>query len=329
MPQPTASDVHVNRPLTNISVAYIQSADSFIARRAFPRVSVQFKSDLYYRYKRDSFFRDGMRKRAPGTESAGGGYEIDTATYSCDVWALHKNIDDQTRANTDAPLNNDRDATRWLTQQRLIRMEAEFANTALATSVWDTDVTGVSGTPSGAQVKQWNDAASTPIDDIKDYKTAVLQATGMMPNVLVLGHQVWDKLSVHPDLLDRVKYSGGVSNGSPAMVSKQAAAALFELDEILVSSAVENTATEGQSFSGSFIAGKKGLLMFRPSEPGLMVPAAGYTFEWDGLMGSQDGQRIKSFRVETLSSDRIEIETAFDQKVVASPMGVLFSSLVA
>ena len=77
MPQPTLSDVHVNRPLTNISVAYSQEAAGveFVADRAFPAIPVENKSDLYYTYKRGDFNRDEMQKRALSTESAGAGLQ--------------------------------------------------------------------------------------------------------------------------------------------------------------------------------------------------------------------------------------------------------------
>lgn len=41
MPNPTQADLHVNVPLTNVSVAYIQNASNFIASKIFPRASVQ------------------------------------------------------------------------------------------------------------------------------------------------------------------------------------------------------------------------------------------------------------------------------------------------
>ena len=60
MPQPTLQDVHVNRPLTNVSVAYLQEAAGveFVADKAFPAVPVENKSDLYYTYARADFNRD-------------------------------------------------------------------------------------------------------------------------------------------------------------------------------------------------------------------------------------------------------------------------------
>src|SRR5579885_1409156 len=80
MPQPTLGDVHVNRPLTNISVAYSQESAGveFIADRAFPAIPVEMKSDLYYTYKRADFNRDEMQQRALATESAGSGYGLDS-----------------------------------------------------------------------------------------------------------------------------------------------------------------------------------------------------------------------------------------------------------
>ncbi len=45
---PTQTDVHVNQPLTNISVAFMQSDAGFVARKVFPVVPVAKQSDRYY-----------------------------------------------------------------------------------------------------------------------------------------------------------------------------------------------------------------------------------------------------------------------------------------
>ena len=46
MPNPTASDVHVNRPLTNISIAYTQDASTFVADKVFPNIPVAKQSAI-------------------------------------------------------------------------------------------------------------------------------------------------------------------------------------------------------------------------------------------------------------------------------------------
>ena len=45
---PSRGDVHVNRPLTNMSVAFMQSAENFVASRVFSNINSGFQSDLYY-----------------------------------------------------------------------------------------------------------------------------------------------------------------------------------------------------------------------------------------------------------------------------------------
>jgi hypothetical protein len=90
MPQPTAGDVHVNAALTNISVAYIQSAEGFVADKVFPIVPVDQQSNFYYTYTQNDWFRDEAKPRAPGAESAGGGFSLSTATYSAVVEAWHE-----------------------------------------------------------------------------------------------------------------------------------------------------------------------------------------------------------------------------------------------
>ncbi|MFN9111239.1 MAG: hypothetical protein ACK5XN_14350, partial [Bacteroidota bacterium] len=74
---PTPGDVHVNAPLTNISIAFLQNAANFVATRVFPNIPVQKQSDRYYVYERGDFNRDEMQLRAPATASAGGGYTLD------------------------------------------------------------------------------------------------------------------------------------------------------------------------------------------------------------------------------------------------------------
>src|SRR3972149_8463155 len=141
MAQPHSGQVHIDRPHTNISVAYIQSQSNFIASRVFPVVPVDKKSDTYFTYTKNDWFRDEAQRRAPATESAGSGYGLSTAAYNCDVWAFHKDVDDQTRANSDSPLNPDRDATQFVTSRMLLRQEKQWAADFFVTGVWGTSTT--------------------------------------------------------------------------------------------------------------------------------------------------------------------------------------------
>lgn len=325
MPNPTPGDVHVYTPLTNISVAYIQKQENFIADKVFPVVPVQKQSDRYYTYDRADWFRVEAQERAPATESAGGGWRVDnTPTYFARIYAVHKDIDDPTRANADAPINMDRDATEWVTQQLLLRREKVFVNGYFKTGVWGTDLTGVAASPGAGQFLQWDQAGSTPMKDVQNQIITIAEKTGYKPNVLVLGPRVLAALKDHPDILDRIKYT------QRGMVTPDLLAGLFEVDRVLVPFATENTAAEGAAASYSLLYGKAALLVYAAPNPGLLQPSGGYIFAWTGLFGAGAyGNRIKRFRMEHLSADRVEGEMAYDCKLVAADLGVFFNQVVA
>lgn len=328
--QPTPGDVHVNAPLTNISVAFFQDANNFVASKVFPNIPVDKQSNVYYQYDRSFFNRSEMEARAVSSETAKIGYELlPPGTYNAKVYGIHIDIDDQTRANADGPINLDRDATQLLAAQAMLNKEKIFSSSFMATGKWSVDITGVASAPSGTQALQWSLANSTPIEDVRAGKQSVLQNTGMEPNTLVMGKQVYDKLIDHPDIVDRVKYSVATS-ANPSMANMNTLTQLFEVDRILVMKGIQNTAKEGQTQSNSFFGGKVALLAYVPPSPGLLTPSAGYTFSWTGYLGAQaDGQRVRRFRVEPNNSDRIELEQAFDMVKVSGDLGYFFTSIVA
>ncbi|MDX1744985.1 MAG: hypothetical protein R3324_03530, partial [Halobacteriales archaeon] len=251
--------------------------------------------------------------------SAGSGYALTTDSYFCDVFAVHKDVDDQVRANADAALNLERDATEFVTNHLLQKLEQDFVSTFFAASVWGTDKTG------GTDFTQFDDVSSTPIETTRAEITAIAKKTGYKPNTLVMGAEAWQEgWQDHPDVLDRIKYT---QTGS---VSEDLVARLLGVDRILVAWSVKNTGAEGETASYDFNWGKNMLLCYVPPRPGLNVPSAGYTFTWTGYPGAaSNGMRMKRFRMEHLAADRVEGEFSYDQKVVASELGTFFSGVVA
>ena len=329
--QPTLTDVHVNTPLTVLSVAYLQDPAFYVADQVFPVVPVLKASDRYYVYQRDDFYRDEAKERAPGSESAGGGYNLDnTPSYAAKIYAYHKDVPDQIRANADAVLNMDRDAMVWLAQKLMIQRERLFATKYVASSVWDNDLAGVS-TPASVNathVLQWNDVASDPINDVETQKAAIL-LTGKMPNVLMLSYDTFRWLRNHPDIIDRVKYGGGPAN--PATISEDALAQVFGVAKVVVAKGVYASSNEGAATATyARIMSKNALLAYAPSAPSILEASAGYIFAWTGLLGANAlGARIKSFRMEWLESDRIEGELAYDMVKVSGALGAYWDSVVA
>lgn len=324
MPQPVQRDVYFSRPLTNLSIAYQQDASDFIADRVFPVVDVAVQGGLYYVYKREDWFKTIAEERAPASPSAGGGYEYDTAEYFARVYAVHKDVDDQTRANAESVFPQDREATQFVTTNLLRKRDETWIASYMGTGKWGRDVTGVSSGPSGAQFLQFDQSGSDPIEVIDDEALLMESTTGYRPNTLIMGPSVLKTLRNHSAILDRIKYT------ERGIVTIDLIAALFDVDRILVTRAVQNTAEKGQTGSFSFINDKNMLLAYVAPNPGLQTVSAGYTFAWTGLLGGAAYRTVVTkFRMEEIKSDRIEGEMAYQQKLVASDLGTYFASVVA
>lgn len=329
---PTQSDLHINAPLTNISVAWMQSADAYIADKVFPTVPVQKQSDLYWKYNKAEWRRTDVELRAPSTESPGVGWNVTTDSYFCHVYAVHKDIDDQLRANADSNFSLDRDATTFITNQMLLKRDIDWVNKYFQPGVWSTDRGGVATGPTGTQFLQWDNAGSSPIVDVTDQIISFRELTGFAPNTLVIGPYVLQSLRNHPEILDRIKYT------ERGIVTEDLIASLLGVERILVSYATHTTTPEFQNpgttednATYSFIGnGKNALLCYSPRAASVMQPAAGYTFTWNSYVGGGGrGVKVKTFRMEHIASDRIEAEMTYDMKVIAPDLGVFWSNAVA
>ena len=321
MPQPTASDVHVNMPLTSISIAWMQDQREFVADRAFPTVNVQHQANRYYVYDRDNWFRAQAEKRALSSESAGSGFTLDnTPTYFADVFAFHKDVDDQVRANQDQVIDIDRDATEFVSRDLMLKRELTWAARYFTTGVWTGSTTGTDVTPATL----WDAGGSTPIEDMRAQLLATKRRTGFRANKIIMGEEVWNVLQDHPDFLERIKFT------QTAIVTTGLLAAVLGIDEVMVAGGVQNVSIEGAAEDMQFIFGKSVLIVYAAPRAGLLTPTAGYTFAWVGLFGAGAlGTRILRFRMQHLKSDRVEGEMAYDQKVVAPEMGAFLTGVIS
>jgi hypothetical protein len=322
----TPSSVHIDQPLTNLTLAYVQSQENFIADKVFPTVGVTKQSDKYYIYDRASMNRSGdVKKLAPRTEVDRIGLALSNSSYFADVYGLGMDFDEQTLANEDAALEIRAAGAQTLVNRILIDREEKFASTFFAASVW----TGES-TPANL----WSDYTnSTPITDVTTARRAMqLTSGGYKPNTMVVGKEVRDILINHPDILARL--NGGATVSNTALVTNAKLAEIFEVENFFVMEAVKNSGAEGLAESNAFIGGKHALLTHTPSSAGLMTPAAGLTFAWNSISGVNNlGVSIESFSDDALKrmqvAEHIQAKLAYDMKVVGADLGYFFDTCVA
>ncbi len=323
---PTMQNAHIDRALTNISVAYLQDASAFIADKVFPIVPVKRQSDVFYIYDKGDFMRDEAQVRGAASESAGGDYGVESSDpYYCRKHAFHKDVTPEERANYDEPLDADTDATDFVTQKMLIRREMDWASKFFVPGKWGKEITGVATGATEGQTIQWDQATSTPIEDITGAGVAMAGETGYKPNTLVLSPYAFNALKNHEDILDRIKYT------QKGIVTADLLATLFEVDRVFVAWSVVNSAKKGATDAIDFIYGKHALLCYSNPRPALRKPSAGYIFAWTGLEGSGAyGNRIVRLPMDQLGlgTERIEGEIAFDTKQICKDMGVFFKDIV-
>ena len=335
MPMLTPSSVHIDQPLTNLTLAYVQSQENFIADKVFPTIGVQKQSDKYYVYDRDNMNRTGdVQKLAPRTEVNRIGMSLSNSSYYADVYGLGMDFDQQTLANEDAMLDIRSAGATTLVNRILIHREEQFASTFFSASVWGTEYEGVASSPSTGQVYQWSDYTNaTPIRDVTTARRAMqLKSGGFKPNTMVVGKDTRDILINHPDVLARL--NGGATVSNTALITNAKLAEIFEVQNFYVMEAVKNSSVEGVAESNALIGGKSALLVHTPASAGLMTPAAGLTFAWNSIPGVNNlGVTVESFSDDALKrqqvAEMIQVKMAYDMKVVGADLGVFFKTIVA
>jgi hypothetical protein len=313
--QPGTGDVHVDKLLTNLSVAYTN--DDYIADRIFPQVMVDKQSDLIASYDKGDWLRDVMQPYIPGTKGARSGWKVDTSkTYFCNSWKLGKEIPFDVIANQDKPFDMFNDATVWLRQQAQLRWELEFAtNFFKAGAGWQDQAVGT-------DFVAWdNVASSNPIKDLRTLGDKVRRKTGRKTNTWVYSKRVWDVLVDHPLIVDRLKHTSKESL-TPEMLAR-----LVGYDNTLIGDAIFVSSGEGEADVTAEIWGNHALGLHVPKRPSLMTPAAGYTFIWKPITSTP-------FFIRRLKNDEeekhiVEIKSNFDMVKIDGDAGVMLDDAIS
>ena len=212
--RPSPSQVHVNGPLTNLSVAYIQDMGGFVSNRVFPMVMSEKQSDLYFLYDKNDWLADEVTKRQTRHGSRSGHLRDCPLRLSTPMsMAIAGTL--PTKCGLTKTTLSTLTATRLSssTQKAMIHKERDFARTYLASSapgaVWTYVADGVASgrtaagsfSPTNASnnnVLRWDVTNSTPIEDIDKAIESVLGGSGLKPNTLTLSLQVFNVLKKPP-----------------------------------------------------------------------------------------------------------------------------------
>lgn len=311
----TGRDVHVNRALANVAIAY--KPEGMIADMLAPIVPVQKQSDAYTIWSRAEVYKVEEDQRGPGGITNKVSRSATSATYFCRNYALGDTIPQEDIDNADAG---------WIITERNSRVEYIMDKLHLG---WEKRVglQMTSGTNVGsytAVASAWTDHTagnSDPIGDINTRLQSMQDATGVRPNRIVMGHQLWRHFREHADVIDRI-YGNAGTQPNARLVTARNAAALFEVDEFLIGGAYYNAADEGQSASLTAIWADHVLVYYAPMTPQKNKPSFMYTFRWTKGMPMQ----AYNYYDQTRKSDIIEAGYYQDEKITASDLAQLLTN---
>ncbi len=278
-----------NRYLTNMSMASFANAGDYVATNIFPICPVTFSTGYYYVYNKGDLARDNVQRKPKFGKVSPAQMGHSDATYHCEVDQIIVGIDqigaqNYQRALVPPSIDPKRAKNRFIVDQQLLHLDIMFAKNFFKAGVWANEFEGIaSGSAAGSsQFIKFSDANSDPIQFVDARMRQIRLEGRRTPNKLTLGYDTYLALKEHPDLLERVKYTGSTAN--PAKVNEKVLAELFGVDEVKVLYAAYNAAEEGQKDDMQFICEPDGaLLSYTTSSPQIDEPSAGYIFTWDML----------------------------------------------
>lgn len=340
------ADLHINQPLQQVSVAYLQSNDSWIHSKVFPTIGVSKQSDIFWRFPKGTLFREDVAVRAPGAEPPRTSWKVLKDSYLCEIYELAEDIFDEERANADSEFELDSMAAIQLSTNHKLFAERQWASKYFTAGVWSRNLTGIpAGVPAANQFLQWDAAGSDPMTMIQTEVIIMQESTGIRPNFLLITPYIELALANHPLILDRIKYTGVATAmniqfpGAGTKAWRAMLSELFNVPNIYVADVVHNesapiydddpSADPSNPAGMQFLFGKNMMLGYAASTPGKRVPTAGYTFSWTGYTGSGLAPRFIKDRNVIRRCDTIVAESSFTFQVICPDLAVFYQDVVS
>jgi hypothetical protein len=306
--------MHIDRPLTNVSVAYQNAA--FVAERIAPVIPVEVKSDKYWIYGFEKF-RRRFTAMEPGTKPREIGWGISTDTYFCQGHKLRGWYPSDSPNNVDAPIDLDIDTTENTTEGVLLAQEMDFLDmlTAGLTAV------DLSAAANGGGAFQFDNPDSDPVAFMDKQKETVQKAIGRPPNTLVMGRPAVRGARNNPNLLKHIY--GTTLVAASQQFNEAALAEKFGIDNVIFADAMYDTAAEGATANLGYVWGNTCLLCYVEPKPGIRKVSLAYHFLWN--VGNA-GTLVRKWFDEDKERMNIDVKKYRDQKLIAAGAGVLFTN---
>lgn len=320
---PDISTVHIDRALTNVSLAYRNEA--FIADMVAPILPVNKRSDKYFVYNREAFLRGSgldansrpLSIRRPTAEAIEVDYTLSTDSFYCEEIALSELVPYENEQGADQPLQPFIDATETLTDRVMLDNEIAVATASMNASNYGSSnkVTLTTG-GSGTSWLSYTSTNSLPFSNLSNAKNAIRAGIARVPNSIAVNYQAAEVLSNHPTYIDRYKYT------STEPATQSGLNPVIRGLKVVEGSAIKTTNAEGATTATGDVwvdsGGNAAALVYYSSQA--LGPKSMHfmrTFEAPDAFLNVRGFAVQRFELPTRKSAKVQVSTTRDWKGVA------------
>lgn len=271
--QMTPSSARVIDPILS-TVAQGYSNNDFVGSALFPFVPVQQRGGKILTFGKEDFAIYATA-RAPGAKTSRIEIGYTSGSFALTDYSLEGVVPFELMQEAQAVPGINLGMASVRKVQNIIGLQLEKAQADLALTA--ASYASSNKNTSLASTTLWSDltsGASHPIANIETGKEAVRASIGKYPNTIVVGAAVMKSLRQHPDIIDRMKYTGR------DVPTPEILASLFGVSKVLVGSAIYADAT------GAFVDvwGKNVVLAYTElaSVADMGAPSYGYTYRLGG-----------------------------------------------
>ena len=305
----------VDPVLTNVARGYRSEPHAWPF--LFPVVTVGQRGGKVVEFGTEEFVELAIA-RAPGANREQLNFGHSSQSYTLDQRALDGKVPREILQEASAVPGIDygRAAVAKTMEVVSLQIEIKAAQLATAAESYDADHTAAL-----AGAEQWSDAASTPAQRVEAAKETIASGIGRDPNILVLGPAVYRALVNHPDVIDRIKHTEGLSGSASPMVTTAKLAGYFDVAQVAVA-----RARTGQPGDFSPIWGKNAVLAYAnvTALASLGSPSYGYTYRLEGYPIVEPAWFDK-----TCDSWLYPVTTEDTPVIAGQAAGYLFTNVVA
>jgi hypothetical protein len=319
--------------LTNLALAYFQSAAGFISRRLFPIVPVPLSTAAFYEFDKGDLTRLAVARKPEFGHVQPAVFGKRDHSYKCLVDQIITGIDsisslDFQRTNAPGVIDPRRAKARFVAEQMNLYLDDSWARKYFIPDTWSHVYEGTDSSPSGNQFYFFDNDNCDPIKLFNALATNMRQFGLRKPNKIGMGINVYGALQSNPAILERIKYQGSEAN--PADVTTNVLAQLFKVNEVVVAETVVNRAKIGMADDLQFVCDPNALLLcYTTDAPAIEEPSAGYTFAWDMLGNGQYIAMQQYLGEPATHTEFVEGLLATDRQACAPDLGVFLKNAVS